>query len=110
MDACQPFNGSYAATLDQQMSDLHGLVEWHAQIVQRLLRNVRKRPAALFASVALMPVLKPDFTALHMAIMTRHLILSGLCPKMTVNPQDSVSRLRPLDAKPSVTSWRLLCF
>jgi hypothetical protein len=54
--------------------------------------------------------IESELLAFARTTMTRHLILSGLGFIVTVNPQDSVLGLRPLDAKPSVHAGGFFIF
>ena len=79
MDIGEPFNGSDANTFNQQTDNLCGFIEWDSKAVQRPLWNIPERLAALFTAVTLnpFPAEIPEFVALNLAIMTRHLTFPG---------------------------------
>ena len=97
-------NGTDAQALNQKVNDLTGLFEVHAERVKwlRFAHGFTAPDAAIALHDAVVILETTEFLGFTIAAMTRHLILSGFRFIVTVNPQDSVFRLRPFDAKPLV--------
>jgi len=92
--------GADSDTLTEQMHNMGGLGVINPHAVQGLVLAkcfpATDAAVSLHGAVAVRESAKPLCWAI--AAMTRHLTLSGLCPKVTVNLLDSDFRLRPIVA------------